>query len=256
VWRHIAQSLQGSSHLADGTCCQDSNGVRIFGAADDYTFVACVADGAGSAKFSNVGSSLACKTMLESAESYYGEFGGFGNFEREDAFRWCRDARRRIDAAAVERDCAVRDMATTLCVVVAAANSSAFFQIGDGGIVLRSSGVYGVVFWPQSGEYANSTNFLTSDDFEDKLEFLNVRSRCHDVALLTDGLERLALRFNQQTPHPPFFDPFFNALRSAGDVAGLNDGLRSFLASASVQNRSDDDKTLIIASRHDADDAA
>jgi hypothetical protein len=238
VWRHIAQSLQGSSHFAEGTCCQDSNGVRLFGKDDASALVACVADGAGSAKFSHVGSSIACEAILENATRHFGEFGGFRNFEREDAMRWCDDARARIDAAAVERDCAVRDLATTLCTVIAAPNSSAFFQIGDGGIILRSSGVYGVVFWPQSGEYANSTNFLTSDDYGEKLEFLTLASRCSDVALLTDGLERLALHFNQQTPHAPFFEPLFKALRSAADVAVLSDGLRSFLGSDSVQKRS------------------
>jgi hypothetical protein len=256
VWRHIAQSLQGSSHIADGTSCQDSNGVRLFGEDEASTLVACVADGAGSAKYSDVGSSLACTAILENAASHFGEFGGFGNFDRDDALRWCDDIRMRIQAAAVERDCAIRDLATTLSAVIAAPNSTAFFQIGDGGIILRTHGVYGVVFWPQSGEYANSTNFLTSDDFRDKLEFLAVRGRCNDVALLTDGLERLALRFNQQTPHVPFFEPLFKALRSAADLASLSEGLRSFLGSDSVQQRSDDDKTLILASRHGSNDAA
>jgi hypothetical protein len=256
VWRHIAQSLQGSSHIADGTSCQDSNGVRLFGEDDACTLVACVADGAGSAKHSEIGSSIACTTILENAAAHFGEFGGFGSFDREDALRWCDDIRTRIQAAASERDCAARDLATTLSAVIAAPNSTAFFQIGDGGIILRTHGVYGVVFWPQSGEYANSTNFLTSDDFREKLEFQTVRARCCDVALLTDGLERLALRFNQQTPHVPFFEPFFNALHSAADVAGLSEGLRTFLGSDSVQQRSDDDKTLIIASRHDSNDAA
>jgi hypothetical protein len=66
----------------------------------------------------------------------------------------------------------------------------------------------------------------------------------------------LALRFDIQTPHGPFFDPLFRALKGAKDLASLNDGLKQFLASESMQNRSDDDKTLILASRHDSNDAA
>jgi hypothetical protein len=143
----------------------------------------------------------------------------------------------------------VRDLATTLAVVIAGPQSSTFFQIGDGGIIVRSHGVYGIVFWPQSGEYANSTNFVTSDDYRDRLEYLTIPEACSHIALLTDGLERLALSFNQQTPHAPFFEPLFNALRTTDDVPGLSEGLRNFLGSKSVQNRSDDDKTLIIASR-------
>jgi hypothetical protein len=143
-------------------------------------------------------------------------------------------------------------MATTLAVVIAGPRSTSFFQIGDGGIIVRNHGVYGVVFWPQSGEYANSTNFVTSEDYRDWLDFLTVAESCSDIALLTDGLERLALSFNQQTPHAPFFQPLFNALRNTDDLPGLSEGLRTFLGSTSVQNRSDDDKTLILASRERA----
>lgn len=256
MWRHIAQSQQGASHLADGTCCQDCNGVCLLGESADSTLVACVADGAGSAKFSNIGSTIACESIVENATAYFNDHGNFDKFGRDDALHWCDDARERIQTAAGERDCSMRELATTLCVVIAAPQTSTFFQLGDGGIVLCNHGVHGVVFWPQSGEYANTTNFLTSDDYRERLDFLAIRAGVSNIALLTDGLERLALSFNQQTPHTPFFEPLFKALCSTDDLVGLSEGLRTFLASKSVQHRSDDDKTLIIASRQHADDAA
>ena len=127
--------------------------------------------------------------------------------------------------------------------------TSYFVQIGDGAIILGNDTLYGVVFWPQSGEYANSTNFLTSDEYEKQLEFLATPSKCSKVALMTDGIERIALRFDSQTPHIPFFDPLFRALSSTADLDSLNEGLRGFLGSNSVQLRSDDDKTLVLAAR-------
>src|SRR5262249_11494427 len=102
---------------------------------------------------------------------------------------------------------------------------------------------------PQSGEYANSTNFITANNFDQRLEFVSTHAGFSDVALLTDGLERLALHFDSQTPHAPFFDPFFRALRATEDYQVLNEALAKFLASDSVRERSDDDKTLILASR-------
>jgi len=153
------------------------------------------------------------------------------------------------------RDCNTRELATTLCVAIIAPTRSVFFQIGDGAMILGHHGLYGVVFWPQSGEYVNSTNFLTSDEYKQQLEFLATTTCCSDVALLTDGLERLALRFDSQTPHPPFFDPLFRALRAADDDVRLNKDLRRFLGTDSVQKRSDDDKTLILASRTTDDHA-
>jgi hypothetical protein len=251
VWRHIAQSQQGPSHIADGTVCQDRNSVCVFRDHESSTLVACVADGAGSAKFSDVGSMIACESIIRSAAAYFDSHGQFDGLSRDDAIRWCEEAREQIRAAADERDCECRELATTLCAAIAAPESLTFFQIGDGAIIVRRGGVYGVVFWPQSGEYANTTNFLTADDFQQWLAFSAASGGCSDIALLTDGLERLALRFDSQTPHVPFFDPLFRALRAANDVTNLNEGLRQFLASESVQTRSNDDKTLILASRHD-----
>jgi hypothetical protein len=251
VWRCIAQSLQGPSHVAENSPCQDSHFTRVFGQAATETLIACVADGAGSAAFSDVGSAAACAAIDHCAAEYFGQRGSFADFQHEDALRWCDEARRRIIDEAQSRDCGTRELATTLCVAILTPSRSIFFQVGDGAIVLRRLGVYGVVFWPQSGEYVNSTNFLTTDEYQELLEFLTVPVSCTDVALLTDGLERLALRFDSQTPHPPFFEPLFRVLRATSEFAPLNDDLRKFLGGESVQIRSDDDKTLILASRID-----
>ena len=256
MWRHIAQSLQGPSHLGDGTPCQDTSAVRVFKEGPACALVACVADGAGSAKFGDIGSSIACETIVERANSFLELNGRLDGLQSEDVLNWCEEARRRIDDESARRECQRRDLATTLCVAIVAPTCSFFFQIGDGAIILGRSGIYGVVFWPQSGEYANSTNFLTADDYKQRLEFHSTTSRFTDLALFTDGLERLALRFDGQTAHVPFFEPLFRALRTAEDVEQLSEGLRKFLTSDPVQSRSDDDKTLILATRHALDDNA
>jgi hypothetical protein len=248
VWRPIAQSLLGPSHAADDSPCQDSNSVLVIEGEASQTLVACVADGAGSAKFSDVGSKIVCNTIVESASAFLNAGGNLDELERQDVLRWCETARTQIQQEAAVRNCEVRELASTLCAAIVAPARSCFFQIGDGAMILRRHGVYGVVFWPQSGEYANSTNFLTSPKYETQLEFVSIDTRCSDIALMTDGLERLALRFDSQTPHTPFFDPFFRALRATREYTGLNDALQTFLASEPVRERSDDDKTLILAS--------
>ena len=83
MWRHIGQSLQGSSHLADETPCQDNHSVRVLGENSARTLVACCADGAGSAKHSELGSSIVCKAMIENAAKYFEANGGFEKLERE-----------------------------------------------------------------------------------------------------------------------------------------------------------------------------
>ena len=231
MWRSIAQSVQGPSHAADGSPCQDSHAFAGLGTGTAQTLVACVADGAGSAKHSDAGSALTCQTILDSADAFFGAGGQLEHLTRDDVVRWCRVARERIEQAARARECEPRAMAATICAAVITPQHACFFQIGDGAIILRRNGVYGVAFWPQSGEYANSTNFITSDNFDQRLEFISTPAGFTDIALMTDGLERLALQFDTQTPHVPFFDPFFRAIRTAEDYLGLNQARGKFLAS-------------------------
>jgi len=249
VWRHLGHSLQGASHKGEASPCQDSHAVRILGEASDCVLVACVADGAGSSKYSDEGSAIVCKRMVEKAAAFFKSSGNFDALQVEDVKSWCDEALQTIAAAAESRDCSTREFATTLCAAIVTPSRSCFFQIGDGAMILSSGGVYGVVFWPQSGEYANSTNFLTAKNFQDHLEFLAITNPISDLALFTDGIERLALRFDCQTPHPPFFEPLFQALRSTDTPETLSKDFCRFLESDSVGERSDDDKTLILASR-------
>ncbi len=164
-----------------------------------------------------------------------------------------RGARTEIGQRAAADGRSLREYASTLSVALLSDSSSGgcsvFFQIGDGAIVVRRGPAYGVVFWPQSGEYANSTNFLTVEGFADHLEFHSEPGGFVEAALFTDGLERLALSFESQTPHAPFFDPFFQAIQRVEDLDKLNQDLRGFLKSELVQNRSDDDKTVIFATQ-------
>lgn len=250
MWRCIAGSVTGPSHVRTSAPCQDSQLVRVLSRLGEESLVACVADGAGSAAHSEEGSSLACEAIVELATQHYdASDGSFAGVTEELATAWCRDARERLERLAELRKDDLRDYATTLCVACLSPGAAVFFQIGDGAIVVRRNGAFGVVFWPQSGEYANSTMFLTGDRFEKDLEFQAASGDFADVALMTDGVERLALSFEQFTPHPPFFAPLFDALRSAPDPDALNAELTRFLDSESMKRRSDDDKTVVLATK-------
>ncbi len=247
MWRHVAHSLQGPSHAATGSACQDSHHVRFLGNGSAQTIIACAADGAGSAKRSEIGSAIACEMIADNAARYYESHGNFNQFQLDHVITWCESVREKLRHTADSKNCTMRDLATTLCVAILSPDSSIFFQIGDGGITVGSNGVYGVVFWPQSGEYVNVTNFMTSDDYQDNIEFQATTSRFTDLAIFTDGIERIALDFERQTPHVPFFKPLFSAVRNSQNGDSLGRDLAQFLQSDSVKNRSDDDKTLILA---------
>ena len=256
MWRHIACSLQGPSHRAENLPCQDDSRVQWLDGEPAGVLVACVADGAGSASHSGEGSQLACDAIIAQALAWVDAGQGFDDFRRADAVAWCPAARQTIEETADARDIDVREFATTLCAAVLSGNRCICIPIGDGAIVLRGHGAYGIVCWPQSGEYANTTNFLTGPGFQDHIEFVSAQGDFTDVALFTDGMERLALDFTSRTPHLPFFEPLFKALRTADDSQQLEQGLRDFLQSDPVTSRSDDDKSLVLATRGGADNGA
>jgi hypothetical protein len=107
-----------------------------------------------------------------------------------------------------------------------------------------------VASWPANGEYANSTYFVT-DDPEPNLQFRSLEGEFYELSIFSDGIERLALDFANRNAFVPFFEPMFAPLLSLGPGRdrGLSLSLRKYLDSPRVIERTDDDKSLILARR-------
>jgi hypothetical protein len=170
---------------------------------------------------------------------------------------WLDDwIRRDLYQQASAEDLQVREFACTLVAALLGTTTSIFLQIGDGAIVVAEGAEYRPIFWPQNGEYANSTYFITDDLALDNLLFLKQESLPVDeIALFTDGLQCLALKFDTKSAHNPFFRPLFTRLRHEppGECEVLAPLLLDFLRSRAVNERTDDDKTLLLATRLPAD---
>ena len=149
-----------------------------------------------------------------------------------------------------------RQLACTALLAIVGTESSAFAQIGDGAIVAGVGDELRVLFWPAPSEYVNTTDFLTDETYLTAIQCGVVSERLTDLAILTDGLQRLALDFQTQTPYRAFFAPMFRQLRSGLPIESLRGHFHSFLDSVAVNARTDDDKTLVIASRRDSHEIA
>jgi hypothetical protein len=66
-------------------------------------------------------------------------------------------------------------------------------------------------------------------------------------------LQTIALNYQRQRAHEPFFKGLFAPLRTAeeGCSRELSLSLVAFLSSQRVNEKTDDDKTLVLASRRD-----
>jgi len=124
--------------------------------------------------------------------------------------------------------------------------------VGDGGAVFRLQGSadWKVGSWPASGEYASTTFFVT-DDPQPRFTITHLQGTVGDIALFTDGIERLVLDFATESPFAPFFEKIFAQFgqdKRRRDRS-LSKNLRLMLESPAVCERTDDDKTILLGKR-------
>ncbi|MDS4025696.1 MAG: PP2C family serine/threonine-protein phosphatase [Candidatus Contendobacter sp.] len=249
-WRYVYASIPGVAHRVAAAECQDACAVRWLD-APNATLMLVAADGAGSAAQARVGAELTCQTLLAECAA---------ELTQTVAAAWTRTVAEmliaRVQTAvsqrAAEIGLPVRAFACTLLGAVLTDHHALFLQIGDGAIVIGTGDDYRPVFWPQTGEYANETYFVTDASATARLEFAMLAEPVTEIALLTDGLQPLALRYQTRQAHAPFFRPLFQRLRTApepGCPADLQAALERFLDAPSLNQRTHDDKTLILATR-------
>jgi hypothetical protein len=253
AWRFALASVVGISHLKTGTSCQDASACRMFRDSDGReVLVAVVSDGAGTATRAADGAQLACDLFLSEAAAVL-ECGSPDSCTREFFQGYQARFAEQVGARSSAAGLAPRDFACTFLAAVIGPDCAAFGQVGDGAIIVSTGDAlrYGWVFWPQAGEYANQTQFLTDLDADQMLEVRITTARVNEVALMSDGLQRLAFDVATKTAHLPFWGPMFGTVRSAkdGHDEELSEALAQYLASARVTARTDDDTTLILASR-------
>lgn len=254
-WRIAAASVIGTSHLRSALSCQDNHACDIFVDSDGRQVLAVVAsDGAGSAARSQEGSYIACRIIQQALRAYLTSTGGLGDLSCRTARQWVGLVQDAIADRAREQGEALRNYACTLLAAFIGENVAAFLQIGDGAMVVAADepGEWTWVYWPQSGEFANTTYFVTDNNAMDNLQFDVRNSLVYEIAMFTDGLQSLVLDYSARIVHSPFFDRIFVPVRASllsGCDYKLSNALKEYLAAPRVCERTDDDKTLILATR-------
>lgn len=244
-WRWAAASEIGTSHIRNGIRLQDAYAVSVIG---DECIFAIVSDGAGSAEFSAFGAWLVCRTLTVRFRDWFRENSELP--KDEVIAEWIEEIRYRIAVIADRRETTPRQFASTLAAVVSTPDETLTLHIGDSAVVGRRNEEWDVLCWPENGEYASTTFFVT-DDPEPRLNIARY-AREHDAfALFSDGVGDLALSHSEQTASPQFFTPMLRPVdnaQSVGRLPELSAKLRTYLAGPAICERTDDDKTLILIS--------
>jgi hypothetical protein len=250
AWRFAAASVVGTSHEKQQRPCEDAHRCEVLRtAAGEDVLVAFVSDGAGSAKRAEAGSQLACSLALDEVRNLLAAGGGIAGVDVPFLTDWLARLRAEVTVRAEAEGLRPREFACTLLGAVVGPESSTFFQIGDGAIVVSNEDEYRWIFWPASGEYENSTFFATEANAPEHLQHAYVEQPIDDLALFSDGLQRLVLDFRHRTAPAPFFRSMLSWIRSADREEPVSDRLSEHLSSSLINDRTDDDKTLILATR-------
>ena len=251
-WNIAAAATVGERHIAEGRPCEDAWTARLYEAHGESWLILAVADGAGSAGRAQAGSACAVAAFSEAAARCI-----YSGVElTSDCIRdWIGGARVALAVEAGVASVPMREYATTLLGAVIGPRGAAFAQVGDGAIVVAGDepGSWAWMFESQKGEYANETSFITDEDAVTRANVAMLVEAPAELALFTDGLENLLIRA-QPERHVvgAFFDQMFPPIRKAaapGLGNQLSAHLSAYLASPPIAARSDDDRTLILATR-------
>ncbi len=250
-WKYALASVIGTSHLDSNTTKQDFclvekkniNGVN-------YLFSA-VADGAGSAKFSDKSSSYICRLFIRKAEKWLNE-NDISTLNKEVVLSWFLHFQNVINRVVrIYHIDSIKEFATTLLFALLSEKGNIFVQIGDGVIAKGDINDLNCVFEPQHGEYINTTYFATEKNISERFMFEFNSDKIKRLVMHTDGIEIISFNFALKKPHINFFNPIFAMLdefNKSGLDKNTSEFIYGFLDCERVKQKTDDDKTMVIIS--------
>ncbi len=246
-WVGLAAAARGRSHEARGVGCEDVVLVR-----HGPTFVAALADGAGSARHARLGAETVVRAL---ADLLGRELDALLAGDAASARARILAALDGALAAAARRfEAQPRDLASTLLFVAARGDRVLGGQLGDGVLAVRRGGRFEVMFEPATGEFASQTVFVPARRGAGDLRLFVVQGAAVEgVALMSDGAAAsLAVKVGDAFRVAPALERWWAGLSTHlpdAVVAALDDGLRTHLRA-----RTGDDCALVLARTIDARD--
>lgn len=246
TWYAAAASMAGTAHEKSGLPCQDYCASAIQG----EFFFGAVSDGAGSASHAHDGSLYAVQKALALLQAQ-----SWDHLPQKDDF-WHFSAtfhvgiRDELARRAMEQKLSLSDLACTLLAFVAGPKWLAAIHIGD--CLLAAKPTHGdceLLFKPDRGEYVNETTFVTSPDSFERLQVVVWPYRPAFVCAASDGVERVAVRLKDWSPHAPFFNTLHEYMQSRPSPERGAKDVAEFLGRAKLRARTDDDTSLLLGAQ-------
>ena len=256
-WRVAAATAAGASHLRDDIPNQDAVTHRLVEVGHGQVVVVAAADGAGSASRSDEGSQIAVAAAVDAILDGINRqpAAAFSAGLAESLARGAiQRAKTEVERYATAQSVHPRELASTLIVAFASDSLMTAAQVGDGAVIAFDigRGEAMTLCEAHTGEYANETTFITSRSSPHEIASVGHASG-HDydaVALITDGLQNLALKMPEREAFMGFWNPILTDLSQTDEPEAVPGRLHAFISGERVQSRTTDDVTIAIAARN------
>jgi len=248
MWTAFGASCAGTGHRDRDLPCQDAHSFLIL---ENVGVMAAVADGLGSAERSAEGARMAVDAALARLQEMLSiAVPANGSGWSALLAAALDDSRSAVLALADRAGAPSRQFGSTLMVAALTGSHLAVVHVGDGAVVgLGPGGLPGVVSGGVRGEYANETVSLTAPDSRERAVQLCCARPPRALALMTDGVQGVAMNMAAQVPWAGFFTPYWASLNSGAAPETLGAELATHLDSERYRRRTDDDKTILVLGR-------
>lgn len=229
---------------------QDAVRTRLIRAQDQEILVLALADGAGSAQHARAAAQLIVKSLAAfTAERIRGRLRRGPQktlWQEADTRAAMTYTRRQLHAEIQAQGHDRREWGSTALLAVLTADSTTLGQVGDGAMCVRQAGQWLLPLPVNLDAYVNVTPMLVDADAPVQVAQL---AAVEAIVGFSDGLQPLAIDYATGQPFAPFCDGVIRALDQALGRTLLEQHLRQWLASPTVRARTDDDVSLLLASR-------
>lgn len=183
MWKSVYCAVQGIGHRRHGVPCQD----KTYQREKNGVHVIALADGAGSAKLSHHGAEVVVRESSAYVLEHFQEWIACDD-GRKPKHELLKMLKTKLEEAAQEYECNIRDLASTLLLAAADGEHFILAHIGDGVIGYLDGGTLKVASMPDNGEFANETTFVTSDGASSSMHLFKGTLKDKDAfVLMSDG---------------------------------------------------------------------
>jgi hypothetical protein len=186
MWKSVCCEVQGRGHIKTETPCQDKTKIL----SRDGAEVIALSDGAGSASHSHFGAECVVNNISAYVADNFRQL--IDNVDgKQVKLDIMNILKQSLNDKAVELNCDLKDLASTLLLAAVCEEKYIIIHIGDGVIGYLDGEELKVASSPDNGEFANVTTFVTSSEALASMRlFKGNINNISGFILMSDGTEQ------------------------------------------------------------------